>query len=221
MRQDLHWNGRLGCRRHLGRRNWKCSCSTSSIGDDSGSAGRRLSSSSSSAVVGLDIRHLAAYGALLLLAALLVFLRAVALVTANVRACRRVHDEALWAVLRSPMSFFDTTPSGRVFRFTSDQQRVDMQLRNQMSSLLNSAFQLLSGVAVVLLATPLVALVLPPLALGYTASSGSTGRRRGRCSGCRCSRGVPFSRSWGRCWRACRRCGPSGRRRRSAPRWRR
>ena len=57
---------------------------------------------------------MAAYGALLLLAALLVFLRAVALVTANVRACRRVHDEALWAVLRSPMSFFDTTPSGRV-----------------------------------------------------------------------------------------------------------
>jgi ABC-type multidrug transport system fused ATPase/permease subunit len=40
------------------------------------------------------------------------------------------------------LDFFDTTTSGRVLnRFASDQQLVDIQLRNQMASLLNSALQ--------------------------------------------------------------------------------
>ena len=118
-------------------------------------------------VAGMD-GHLVVYAALLLTASLLIFGRAAVLVVANVRACRRVHDGALWAVLRSPMSFFDTTPSGRVLnRFSSDQQRVDMQLRNQMSSLLNSVFQLVSGVAVVLAATPVVLVAFLPLAAAY------------------------------------------------------
>jgi ATP-binding cassette subfamily C (CFTR/MRP) protein 1 len=59
------------------------------------------------------------------LAAAVVFLRAVALVVASLRAAARAHDRALWATLRSPMAFFDTTTSGRVLnRFSSDMQLV-------------------------------------------------------------------------------------------------
>lgn len=58
-------------------------------------------------------------------AAAVVFARAVALVFANLRAATKAHDSALWAILRSPMDFFDTTTSGRVLnRFSSDLQQV-------------------------------------------------------------------------------------------------
>jgi ABC-type multidrug transport system fused ATPase/permease subunit len=66
------------------------------------------------------------------------------------------------------MDFFDTTTSGSVLnRFSSDQQLVDMQLRGQMASLFNSAFQLLAGLGVVLATSPLVLLLLPPLSVAY------------------------------------------------------
>eukprot|EP00615_Pteridomonas_danica_P016667 CAMPEP_0114389062 /NCGR_PEP_ID=MMETSP0102-20121206/8404_1 /TAXON_ID=38822 ORGANISM="Pteridomonas danica, Strain PT" /NCGR_SAMPLE_ID=MMETSP0102 /ASSEMBLY_ACC=CAM_ASM_000212 /LENGTH=1694 /DNA_ID=CAMNT_0001546829 /DNA_START=606 /DNA_END=5690 /DNA_ORIENTATION=+ len=118
-------------------------------------------------IIGLNF-HLFFYASLLLLACFIVLLRAVALVFANVRACSKVHDAALWAVLRSPMDFFDTTTSGRVLnRFSSDQQLVDIQLRNQMASLLNSALQMTAGLVVVIASTPFVILVLLPLCYFY------------------------------------------------------
>ena len=75
-----------------------------------------------------QVLFLTLYAAATGVAAAVVVLRAVALVFANLRAATKAHDRALWAILRSPMDFFDTTTSGRVLnRFSSDLQ----QARNE------------------------------------------------------------------------------------------
>ena len=45
------------------------------------------------------------YAAILLGGSLLTFVRASVYVTAWIAACRRIHDMALWTVLRAPMSY--------------------------------------------------------------------------------------------------------------------
>lgn len=73
--------------------------------------------------------YLAVFSAASAVAALAILLRAVLVCFASVRAARSIHEAALSAVLASPMSFFDTTPLGRVLnRFSADVQRVDVTL---------------------------------------------------------------------------------------------
>jgi len=47
--------------------------------------------------------HLISYAGLLLASAAAVLARSVSLVMANIRAAQKVHNKAMWAVLRSPM----------------------------------------------------------------------------------------------------------------------
>ena len=59
-------------------------------------------------------KYLALYGLAILISSLLSFFAAVILwVWCVVRSARYLHDKVLAALLRSPLSFFDTTPSGR------------------------------------------------------------------------------------------------------------
>ena len=63
--------------------------------------------------------------ALSVTAALILLLRAVIQTLTSVKAARRVHTAAITAVLAAPMSFFDTTPLGRILnRFSGDVQKV-------------------------------------------------------------------------------------------------
>jgi ABC-type multidrug transport system fused ATPase/permease subunit len=59
-------------------------------------------------------KYLALYGLAIAVSGLLSFFAAVILwVWCVVRSARYLHDKVLAALLRSPLSFFDTTPSGR------------------------------------------------------------------------------------------------------------
>ncbi|KAJ2079685.1 hypothetical protein H4R24_003603 [Coemansia sp. RSA 988] len=82
------------------------------------------------------------------------------------RASTEVHQSMLTGVLRSPMSFFDTTPTGRILnRFSSDIQRCDETLPNDITMLLGALFNLFLAAIIVGISTPLILAVLPLLAI--------------------------------------------------------
>ena len=55
------------------------------------------------------------------LQALAVIMAAIFLYLSTIRGAKRLHDTTLSTILRSPMSFFDTTPQGRILnRFGKD-----------------------------------------------------------------------------------------------------
>lgn len=76
-------------------------------------------------------------------------------------AARRIHDRLLDAVLRSPLSFFHTTPVGRIInRFSKDQESVDAELPDQLSDFTLCVFASLSTIV-------MSSMLMPVLLLGY------------------------------------------------------
>ncbi|CAI5996864.1 unnamed protein product [Closterium sp. NIES-65] len=95
-----------------------------------------------------------------LLNSLLTLLRAFSFARAGMTAAHRVHHELLAAVVRAPLAFFDTNPSGRILnRFSSDLYTVDDSLPFIANILLANSFSL-AGIAALLLYTQWTFLLL-------------------------------------------------------------
>ncbi|XP_060132447.1 ATP-binding cassette sub-family C member 12 [Zootoca vivipara] len=76
------------------------------------------------------------------------------------RASSRLHDTMFQKILWSPMSFFDTTPAGRVMnRFSKDMDEVDVRLPFHAEMFLQQFFMVLSIIVI-------VAIVFPYLLIG-------------------------------------------------------
>jgi len=87
---------------------------------------------------------------------------------ATVRAARVLHDGLLRTMLRVPLSFFDTTPLGRVLnRFGNDVNTVDETLGETLSSLLYCLFSVLGTVVLIAVSTPWFLAAAAPLAVWY------------------------------------------------------
>ncbi|KAJ2252788.1 hypothetical protein EV176_007514, partial [Coemansia sp. RSA 451] len=84
--------------------------------------------------------YLFIYGGLGLLGASINSLQSLLMWTrCSVRASTKIHQNMLHSVLRSPMSFFDVTPIGRILnRFSSDLQQCDEMLPRSASSMVNT-----------------------------------------------------------------------------------
>ncbi|KAJ2807434.1 hypothetical protein H4R20_001292, partial [Coemansia guatemalensis] len=83
----------------------------------------------------------------------------------STRASTVVHQNMLAGVLRSPMSFFDTTPTGRILnRFSSDLQKCDEDLPLSISSVAFESFNVMLATVVVTITTPLMLVVIILLA---------------------------------------------------------
>uniref|UniRef100_A0A8C1FTL6 Multidrug resistance-associated protein 1 n=1 Tax=Cyprinus carpio carpio TaxID=630221 RepID=A0A8C1FTL6_CYPCA len=96
------------------------------------------------------------------------FCYSVAVSVGGILASRYLHQTMLYNVLRSPMSFFERTPSGNlVNRFAKETDTIDSVIPSIIKMFMGSMFNVLGSCAVILIATPLVAIIIPPLGLFY------------------------------------------------------
>lgn len=108
------------------------------------------------------------YGGWTVFSMLLFLVTAVAFAVGALRAATMLHRGLLQAVLRAPMSFFDTTPSGRTMsRFSKDMDLADQQLRESMESMLRCLFSVAATFVLVSVVTPWFILILLPVSIVY------------------------------------------------------
>eukprot|EP01062_Namystynia_karyoxenos_P050381 TRINITY_DN3913_c0_g1_i1.p1 TRINITY_DN3913_c0_g1~~TRINITY_DN3913_c0_g1_i1.p1 ORF type:complete len:1383 (+),score=435.91 TRINITY_DN3913_c0_g1_i1:87-4151(+) len=99
----------------------------------------------------------------------LIYLNGYCFTKASARASREVHNDCICHVMRAPVAYFDSTPSGRLMsRFSSDVSTVDQQLANMTESASAFACTTLMLTVVVISVVPLVgAVVAAALVLYY------------------------------------------------------
>lgn len=85
-----------------------------------------------------------------------------------IRSARVLHAQMLETVMRSPMSYFDTTPLGRILnRFSKDQHTVDEILPRTFGGYFRVLFSVISTVLIIAFSTPLFMILIVPLGLIY------------------------------------------------------
>ena len=100
--------------------------------------------------------------------ALAVVIGSFALAIGAVLASRRIHDKLLRNVMRSPMSFFETTPLGRVLnRFSKDIYVIDETIPRSLRSFIFVFLSVVSTLIVIIVATPYFLIVIVPLLALY------------------------------------------------------
>ncbi|XP_069884465.1 ATP-binding cassette sub-family C member 3 [Dipodomys merriami] len=113
-------------------------------------------------------QRLGVYAALGILQGILVMLSAFTMVVGSIQAARLLHETLLHNKMRSPQSFFDTTPSGRILnRFSKDIHVIDEALAPTILMLLNSFYSSISTLVVIIASTPLFSVVILPLVVFY------------------------------------------------------
>uniref|UniRef100_A0A8C3LI24 Canalicular multispecific organic anion transporter 1 n=1 Tax=Chrysolophus pictus TaxID=9089 RepID=A0A8C3LI24_CHRPC len=114
-----------------------------------------------------DLR-IGVFGALGVSQALFLFLATILSSHGAMRASRIVHEQLLSNILRVPMSFFDTTPTGRIVnRFAKDIFTVDETIPMSFRSWLNCFMGIISTLLMIALATPFFLVVIVPLGIFY------------------------------------------------------
>ena len=79
-----------------------------------------------------------------------------------------IHKRLLVNILRLPMSFFDTTPSGRILnRFSKDIYTIDETIPRCVDEFIFTLFVVIDTIVVISYATPLFMVVIIPLAVLY------------------------------------------------------
>ncbi|KAG0344609.1 hypothetical protein BG004_004331 [Podila humilis] len=90
------------------------------------------------------------------------------MVMAAIRASTRLHDRLLSNMLQLPMSFFDTTPLGRIVnRFSSDLFGIDELTPWCFINVLLCGFSVVGTIIVIGTTTPVFLAVVPPLIILY------------------------------------------------------
>lgn len=86
----------------------------------------------------------------------------------RIRASEILHSEFVSKILRMPMSFFDTTPLGRILnRFSGDITTIDERIPTKMIQSLNFGVMVASTLLLISFTTPTFIILIPFLALGY------------------------------------------------------
>ncbi|XP_071043193.1 multidrug resistance-associated protein 1 isoform X2 [Parasteatoda tepidariorum] len=87
---------------------------------------------------------------------------------ACLRASTILHNDMLNHIMHAPMSFFDTTPLGRLLnRFSKDIDTADVTIRFNIRMLLIMSFRTLGAVLIICLETPIFIVAAIPLGILY------------------------------------------------------
>uniref|UniRef100_A0A8C1VHU7 Uncharacterized protein n=1 Tax=Cyprinus carpio TaxID=7962 RepID=A0A8C1VHU7_CYPCA len=108
------------------------------------------------------------FGALGLAQGFLVFFGTILLADGSISASRTLHTNLLSNILKVPMVFFDTTPSGRIVnRFAKDIFTVDEMIPMSFRSWILCLLGVLGTLFIICLATPIFTAVIVPMAIVY------------------------------------------------------
>ncbi|KAG0012666.1 hypothetical protein BGZ82_002476, partial [Podila clonocystis] len=97
-----------------------------------------------------------------------VYLTFMSTVDAPLHASKALHESLLVKVLRLPMSFFDTTPQGRVLnRFSNDIAGADEHIPEALLSFMAGFFNLVGSLLILCFVTPVFLFAIPVLVVFY------------------------------------------------------
>merc|ERR1711871_1141551 len=103
------------------------------------------------------------------LVAVLTFARSVIVARFGLTASFGLHNTLLSRILRAPMSFFDTTPIGRIIsRFSGDLNTIDTELIQFLDFVIWCALMLIATFTIIVFATPWFAIIIPFLLMAYS-----------------------------------------------------
>ncbi|KAH7568509.1 hypothetical protein JRO89_XS06G0008600 [Xanthoceras sorbifolium] len=93
------------------------------------------------------------------------------LIISSLSAAKRLHDSMLNSILRAPMLFFHTNPTGRIInRFAKDLGDIDRNVANSVNMFMGQVWQLLSTFALIgIVSTISLWAIMPLLVLFYAA----------------------------------------------------
>jgi ATP-binding cassette subfamily C (CFTR/MRP) protein 1 len=113
-------------------------------------------------------QYLGIYGGLGAAGVVLIFFRDFSFNFFSLLAAFRLHKNMFARVIRAPMSFFDTTPVGRILsRFAKDQENVDGQFILTLSQFLTSLFQVLAALGLMAYASYWFLIPMAPIIIVY------------------------------------------------------
>ena len=117
-------------------------------------------------------QYIGAYAALGAVQAFLIFVFSVSLTTLGTRASKVMLQKAMTRVLRAPMSFFDTTPLGRITnRFAKDVDIMDNNLTDAMRIYFFNLAMILAVFILIIIYFHYFAIALAPLILMFLFSA--------------------------------------------------
>lgn len=115
-----------------------------------------------------NVYYLVVYGVLGLIQGICLFLFGLISLLRIVRANGKLHARMLKCTFRSPMSFFDTTPIGRIMnRFSSDIDVLDDRMSRTYRLMMIFIFVLASTIIVISITTPIFLVALVPAGIVY------------------------------------------------------
>ncbi|KRY87397.1 Multidrug resistance-associated protein 7 [Trichinella pseudospiralis] len=117
---------------------------------------------------GSQLYFLTVYSGLAVANSIFVLIRAFIYAYGCLRASERIHSLLMKKLFRAPLSFFLTTPKGRILnRISTDMFSTDESLPSQANRLAKFTFELLGAAVVVLYSLPWCVVVVTPLCLFY------------------------------------------------------
>lgn len=112
--------------------------------------------------------YLGVYGVLGFSQSVTLCLSTTLLAIGSLRACRNFHQRLLHKILRLPMSFFDSTPIGRIInRFSRDIDTIDDDIPIALRIWILTFFIVISIFVVIVYSTPMFFMVMIPIGITY------------------------------------------------------